>query len=339
MKAAVWYGGKNIRVEEVPKPTIKDDDVLVRVRAAAICGSELHAYAGVSERRKPPLVMGHEFSGEIAEIGKNVKDFKVGDRVVIEPITRCGVCEQCVTGRGNVCRNMKLLGLHTGGGFAEYVPVPARNCYILPDHISFEEGSLVEPLAVGVHAVNRTPVKLGDTVAVVGAGVIGLMTLQAAKIAGAEKLLVVDIMDYRLKLAEKLGADITINSRVEDPVKRVMELTDMRGVDVALEAVGIEATVQQAMRMVRIGGRVTAIGMLARSMSLDMLDAVVRELDIKGSYGYTPIDFKVALTSISNGKVDVKSLITNVLPLSDVAKGFELLHKKVENVVKVVLKP
>ncbi|RLI37795.1 galactitol-1-phosphate 5-dehydrogenase, partial [Candidatus Bathyarchaeota archaeon] len=173
MKAAIWYGGKDIRIEDVPKPEIRSDEVLVEVKAVGICGSELHAYEGISKRRRPPLIMGHEFSGVIAEIGGEVEGFKKGDRVVVDPLNRCGVCEQCTAGRGNICRNVKLLGLHVSGAFAEYVPAPARNCYKLPDHVSFEEGSVVEPLSVGVHAVNRTPIKLGDTVLVVGAGVIG----------------------------------------------------------------------------------------------------------------------------------------------------------------------
>lgn len=339
MKAAVWYGGKDIRIENVPKPEIRDDEVLVRVRAAGICGSELHAYEGISERRKPPLVMGHEFAGEVADIGKQVEGFKKGDRVVIEPITRCGICEQCLRGRGNVCRNVKLLGLHVNGAFAEYVPAPARNSYKIPDNVSYEEASTSEPLAVAVHAANRAPVKLGDTVVIIGAGIIGLNTLQVAKLAGAGKVFVTDVVDYRLDFAKKLGADVVINSKIEDPVKRVMELTGTKGVDVALEAVGIQATVQQAMSMVGIGGKIIVIGMLEKTMPLGMLDVVVKELDIKGSYGYVPDDFKAALDIIDNRKADVKSLVTNVLPLNDIVKGFELLHKKVEGVIKVVLKP
>ncbi len=210
MKAAIWYGGKDIRVEDVPKPEIRSDEVLVEVKAVGICGSELHAYEGVSKRRKSPLVMGHEFSGVIAEVGDKVEGFKKGDRVVVDPLSRCGVCEQCTVGRGNVCRNVKLLGLHVSGAFAEYALAPARNCYKLPDHVSFEEGSVVEPLSVGVHAVNRTPIKLGDTVLVVGAGVIGLMALQAAKAAGAGSIFVTDVVDYGLRFAERLGADVAI---------------------------------------------------------------------------------------------------------------------------------
>lgn len=339
MKAAIWYGGNNIKIEERPKPTITDNEVLIRVRAAGLCGTELHAFEGISERRKPPLLMGHEFSGEVAELGKQVRNLKIGERVSIDPLTRCGVCEQCTSGRGNICRNVRLIGLHTNGAFAEYVPAPATNCHKLPDHVSFEEGSVVEPLSVAVHSVLRTPIKVGDVVVVLGAGPIGLMLLQAARAAGARETIVTDVVDYRLDSAKALGADMVINSKSKDPVKAVMELTENKGVDVALEAVGIQPTVQQAMAMVKIGGRVAVTGMLAKTMQLEMLDAVVKEMDIKGTYGYTQGDFGTALGMIIKGSANVKPMITHVLPLSDIVKGFELLHKKAEGCVKVVVKP
>ncbi len=339
VKVAMWHGGKDIRIEDAPKPRIKRGEALIRVRAVGICGSELHVYEGISKRRVPPLVMGHEFSGEVAEVEDGAAGIQKGDRVAVEPIIRCGTCEQCARGRSNICSNMRLMGLHMTGAFAEYVAVPAEKCYKIPDNVSFEEGSTAEPLSVGLHAVNRASIGLGDAVVVLGAGVIGLMSVQAAKIAGAAKVLVTDLFDYRLKLARKLGADAVINVKEEDPVKVVMELTDGKGVDAILEAVGIQKTMQQAMTMVKKGGVVTAIGMLAKTMELEMLDAVVRETELKGSYGYTPGEFKSALGLIGAGRVDVKSLITHVFPLRDIVKGFEALSEKKEGVVKVVIKP
>lgn len=341
MKAAVWHGSNDIRIEEIPKPEIKDDEVLIRVKATGICGSEAHAYSGVSKRRTPPLIMGHEFTGEVTEVGEKGEDVKIGDRVVIDPIIRCGTCEQCISGRSNICNNLRLIGLHQHGAFAEYVAVPAKNCLRLPDSVSFEEGTLVEPLSVGVHAVSRTPVKLGDTVVVIGAGIIGLMTMQAAKLAGAARLAIVGggRRKYRLELARKLGADVVINSKKEDSVKKVMELTDMKGVDAVLEAVGIEITVQQAMKMVKKGGRVAVIGMLVPKMELEMLNAAVKETEIKGMYGYTTTDFRVALDLIIAGRVDVKSVITHLFPLDDARKAFEILHEKRDGVTKVIIKP
>jgi len=339
MKAAVWYGGEDIRIEEVPKPKIESSEVLVRVKSVGICGSELHAFEGISKRRKPPLVMGHEFSGEVEEVGRDVKDLGIGDRVVVDPIIHCDECEQCLRGRGNICRNLRLLGLHKSGAFAEYISVPVRNCFRLSESVSFEEGSMVEPLAVAVHAVNRTPIKLGDRVAIIGAGIIGLTVLLAAKAAGVGMISVVDILDYRLEFAKSFGADLVINSRTEDLEKRIKEMTDGNGADVVLEAVGLEATVRDAMWVLGRGGRLTILGNLEQTMRLDVMDAVVKEFDIKGSYCYNPDDFKGALNLIRDRRVDIKPLITNVLPLDEAKTGFKLLHAKVGKVLKVLLRP
>jgi 2-desacetyl-2-hydroxyethyl bacteriochlorophyllide A dehydrogenase len=339
MKAAIWYGGKDIRIEDVPKPKIENDEVLVRVKAVGICGSELHAYEGISQRRTPPLVMGHEFSGEVAEVGKNVKNLKSGDRIVVDPLRRCGVCTPCVRGQGNVCRNVKLLGLHTSGAFAEYIAVPALNCYVLPSHVSFEDGALAEPLSVAIRAVNNSAIKLGDTVVIIGAGIIGLTILKAAKETGARNLIVSDVVDYRLDYAKAFGADVAIDSKAEDPVARVMELTDGSGADVVFEAVGLETTVQQGLQMLAIGGRLTVVGMLSRTMTLDVLSIVTRELQIRGSYAYAQDDFRRALSYIINRKIDVKPLITNVLPLEKTKEGFEMIHEKKGKALKVIVKP
>ncbi|MCJ7571572.1 MAG: galactitol-1-phosphate 5-dehydrogenase [Candidatus Thermoplasmatota archaeon] len=336
MKAAVWYGEKNIQIEEIPLPVISDDEVLVKTKAVSICGSDLHAYKGVSKRRKPPLVMGHEFSGEIIRTGKNVRNLKTGDRVVIEPIISCGVCRSCNKGKTNACGNRKLIGLHTTGAFAEYVNVRGEKCHKIPQTITFEEASLVEPLAVAVHAVNITPIRKNDTIVIIGSGTIGLMTCQVAKYSGAGKIFAVDTIDYKLEQIKKLGAYQVINANKEDPVKKV--LAD-GGVDVVFEAVGLQKTVQQALTMVTAAGEVTIIGMLEAKMELDMLDVTVKEIEIRGSYGYTTKDFKQALNLIASKKVNVKPLITHVLPLDDIAKGFDILAQEKERVIKVVLKP
>ena len=339
MKVAVWYGGKGIRIEDAPKPKIKSNEVLVRVKAVGICGSELHAYEGISQRRTPPLIMGHEFSGEVVEVGKDVENFKLGERIVVDPLKRCGVCTPCVRGQGNVCRNVRLLGLHTSGAFAEYIAVPDLNCYMLPDHVTFEEGAMAEPLSVAIRAVNNSSIKLGDTVVIIGAGIIGLTVLKAAKAAGTGNLVVSDVVDYRLDYAKAFGADVTINSKTEDPVARVMELTDGSGADVVFEAVGLEATVQQGIQMLAIGGRLTVVGMLSRTMTLDVLSIVTRELQVRGSYAYAQDDFRRALSYIISRKIDVKPLITNVLPLEKTKEGFEMIHEKKGKALKIILKP
>jgi 2-desacetyl-2-hydroxyethyl bacteriochlorophyllide A dehydrogenase len=336
MKAAVWYGGTDIRIEDIPTPKIKDDEVLVRVKAVSICGSDVHAYRGVSKRRIPPLIMGHEFSGEIAKLGRTVKGLREGDRVVIEPVLSCGKCALCQRGRSNICENMRLVGLHLSGAFSEYVPIPVSKCHALPDAVSFEEASLVEPLAVAVHAVNLASPETGEDFGIIGSGAVGLMTLQVVKNSGAEKIFAIDTLEYRLDLARKQGATTTINGVKEDPVKEVLA---HGGVNTAFEAVGHQKTVQQALSMVQKGGKVVIIGMLEATMELDMLDVTVKEIEIRGSYGYTSKDFKQALILIADGKVEVKPLITHMLPLHEIKKGFDILSQGAENVIKVVLKP
>lgn len=336
MKASVWYGGKDIRIEDLPTPKIKHDEVLVKVKAVSICGSDLHAYLGVSKRRVPSLVMGHEFSGEVVKLGSSVKGLKEGDRVVVEPILSCGKCTLCKSGRSNICENLKLIGLHQSGAFSEYIPVHETKCHKLPNALSFEEASLTEPLAVAVHAVNLTFVEKGQDICIIGSGAVGLMTLKVAKNKGVGKIFVIDTLDYRLELAKKLGATIIINAKKDDPVKKVLA---QGGVDVVFEAVGHQQTVQQALSMVRRGGKVTIIGMLEATMEIGMLDVTVKETEIRGTYGYTTNDFKQALKLIVDDKVKVKPLITHFLPLKDIAKGFEILSKGLETVIKVVLKP
>ena len=336
MKAAVWYGGKDIRIEDVSIPKIEHDEVLVKVKAVSICGSDLHAYTGVSKRRIPPLVMGHEFSGEIVKIGSSVKNIREGERVVVEPILSCGTCRLCRLGRNNICETLKLVGLQVSGAFSDYVSIPAKKCYTFPKTMSFEEASLVEPLAVAVHAVNLVSLEKNEDIGIIGSGAIGLMTLQVAKNKSAGKIFILDTLDYRLAIAQKLGATTTINVKKEDILKKI--LTD-EGVDIVFEAVGHQETVQQGLAMVKKGGNVVIIGMLEATMQLPMLDITVKEIKLQGSYGYTSDDFQQALNLITKGKVNVKPLITHVLPLHDIKSGFEILSKGAENVVKVILTP
>ena len=336
MKAAIWYGGKDIRIEKVPLPKIKDDEVLVKIQAVSICGSDLHAYLGVSKRRIPPLVMGHEFSGEIVKLGKKVKNLSEGERVVVEPIVSCGTCLLCKGGRNNICQNLQLVGLHLSGAFSEYVAVPAKKCYVLSKTVSFEEASLVEPLAVAVHAVNLASLEKNEAVAIIGSGAIGLMTLQVVKEKGVREIYCLDTLEYRLAVARKLGATTTINVTKEEPVQKILA---EGGVDTVFEAVGHQQTVQQALAMVKKGGTVIVIGMLEALMQLPMLDITIKEIELHGSYGYTSDDFQQALNLLMKKKVNVIPLITHLLPLENIQHGFEILSLGAENVIKVVLTP
>jgi threonine dehydrogenase-like Zn-dependent dehydrogenase len=339
MKAAVWYGGQDIRIEDVPNPEVGKEDVLIRVKAVGICGSELHAYDGISKRRVPPLIMGHEFSGEIAETGENVTEFAKGNRVVVNPLIRCGTCEPCSLGYGNVCRHLRLIGMHKSGALAEYTSAPASNCHLLPEQLSFEEGALVEPFAVGVHAVNRASIQIGDTIVVVGTGIIGLMIIQAAKASGSHRIFVTDLFDYKLNIARRLGADFTVNARTADPANHVLGATKEQGADVVFEAVGLETTLRQATKMTKPLGNLVVVGNLAKNVQFDIMDIVTREIDVYGSYSYTSKEFKRALDFMNDERIDVKYMITNVLSLDKTKNGFELLSKKEMGIVKVLVRP
>jgi 2-desacetyl-2-hydroxyethyl bacteriochlorophyllide A dehydrogenase len=342
MRIANWYGGEDIRIEEVPKPRIKDNEVLVAVKAASICGSELHAFTGASKRRQEvhglPLVMGHEFSGEVVEAGKSVKNISVGDRVAVNPIVTCGKCEQCITGRTNICKNLILLGLHVNGAFAEYIPIVSENCYKIPDTLSLEEAALIEPCSVGIHAVNIARLELGDDVAILGAGPIGLMALQAAKCAGAGRIFVVDVVSFRLDMAKKLGADEMVNAAEEDPVQKIMKLTNGEGVDVAIEAVGVKKTVQQAIDMVKKGKTVIVTGMMEKIMEIDMLGVTANEIRVQGDYSYTKKEFASSVKLVSANKINLKPMITHIFPLNEIVNGFKVFEKK-KDAMKVIIKP
>jgi len=339
MKAAVWYGGKEIRIEEVPKPDPGPNEVLVRVKATGICGSDLHAYEGISKRRVPPLIMGHEIAGEIAEIGGHVKGSQIGDRVVVQPVLSCGECEQCRSGNENICRNIRFLGLHVPGGFAEYVKAPAKNCYTMPSRLRFEEACLTEPLSVAVHVVNNVPVGVNGTILIVGAGVVGSMVTQVARLRTSGKIIVTDILDSRLDLAKKLGADITINPRKKNVPEEIHKITEGRGVDVSIEVVGIESTIQDALASVKKGGTTIAIGLLEKSMKIDVMSLVSSESKLLGSYLYNDCDFRSSINLITEGKVNLQPYLTCILALDDALKGFEEMATNKEKTLKVILRP
>jgi len=339
MKAVVWHGGKDVRIEEVPDPKVNTDEVLVRVKSAGICGSDAHAFEGKSKRRVPPLILGHEFSGVVADTGTGVLGFQNGDRVVVEPTISCGACEPCRNGRTNICTEIRFIGLHIPGAFAEYIAVPARKCYKLSDSVSFDEATLVEPLSVATHAVNMTPTKVGDNLLIIGSGVIGLMILQYARHRFGGNVFVTDLIDYKLDLAKRLGANATIHSGREDVSERLKELTNGKGADAVIEAVGVQDTLQQALTVVKKGGEVTITGLLQQIMQVDIMKLVTNEITIRGDYCYTSAEFKESLDLIATGKVQLKPLITHSFPLRDIADAVDVLTEGKEQHIKILLRP
>lgn len=332
MRAAAIVGPHRIQLVERELPEPREDEVLVAVKACGICGSDLLTYRGSHPFVRGERVPGHEFSGVVAE-----GDMK-GERVVAEPLIPCGSCDLCKRGEYNVCRRLIVLGVHVDGAMAEYVKVPRDRVFRLPAGVGFEEGALVEPLAVAVHVVRRAGLGLGDSVLILGAGPIGLLTLQVAKAMGADRVYISDVLEYRLRAAEEMGADYVINASREDVAEEVVSLTDGRGVDVAVEAAGAGGTWQQAVRATRPHGRVVVAGFSSGSAEVRVSDVVAKELQVIGSRVYWH-DFPTALRLLARGIVRVERLITHRFLLREVARAFEVADKRLEEALKVVVTP
>jgi L-iditol 2-dehydrogenase len=340
VKALVFEGPWEMPLRERPDPEPSAGEVVVAVRAAGICGSDVHGYIGATGRRTPGVVMGHEASGVVTLVGDGVSSVRPGDRVALRSVLSCGTCEPCRTGRPNICERRRGLGMHLDGAYAECVRVPEALLAPLPAGLSFEQGAMIEPLAVAMHAVNITPIELMDRVVIVGAGTIGLLTLLAVRLRGAGRTVVTDRSRHRLEMARALGADRVIDVDAGDPVAMVREALDGRGADAAFEAVGSSPTVQQSVSVVRPGGHVTWIGNSEPRVELGMQDLVTKELTLRGAYAYgTDAEFDRAADTLAAGRLDVRPLVERVAPLDE---GSGLFHEMAEGrlaAVKVILAP
>lgn len=343
MNALLLKEYMKLEVVEMPIPSIGPDDVLVRVQACGICGSDVHGLDGRTGRRVPPLVMGHEAAGQIAKTGTNVHDLQEGDRVTFDSTVYCGHCYYCNRGELNLCDNREVLGVSPGnyrrhGAFAEFVSVPRRIVYRLPDHFLFEHAALIEAVSVAVHAVRITPVQLGDTAVVAGAGMIGLLTIQALRAAGCPRVIAFDLDDARLKRALELGATDVFNSKAGDPTESIRELTDGRGADVAIECVGTTDPIRVLIQSVRKGGAVTLVGNVAPSIELPLQAVVTRQIRLQGSCASSG-EYPDCINLMSKGAIKVESLITAVAPLAEGPAWFDRLYRQEPNLMKVILKP
>lgn len=340
MKALVFEGPWEMPLRERPDPQASAGEVVVAVRAAGICGSDVHGYIGATGRRTPGVVMGHEASGVVALVGEGVASVRPGDRVALRSVLSCGTCESCRAGRPNICGRRRGLGMHLDGAYAECVRLPEALVAPLPAELSFEQGAMIEPLAVAMHAVNITPIELMDHVVIVGAGTIGLLTLLAVRLRGAGRIVVTDRSRHRLDVARRLGADRAIDVDAGDPVAAVLEALDGAGADAVFEAVGSTPTVQQSVSIVRPGGHVTWIGNSEPRVELGMQDLVTKELTLRGAYAYgRDGEFDRAAATLASGRVDVRPLIERVAPLGE---GTELFRELAEGrlaAVKVLLSP
>jgi L-iditol 2-dehydrogenase len=343
MKALVLSEYKKLEFRDLPEPIPGPGDVLVQVAACGICGSDVHGYDGSTGRRIPPIVMGHEAAGIVAAIGSAVRRFAPGDRVTFDSTVYCGECDFCRNGQPNLCDNRQVVGVSCGeysrpGAFAEYVTVPERILYSLPPALSFAEAAMLEAVSVALHGVRVSEIKGGETVLVIGAGMIGLLLLQAARAAGCSRVFVADIDPTRLKLAADLGAGQTLQLSGPELFHEVQRLTEERGVDLILEAVGRNETVTSAIDCVRKGGTVTLVGNITPQVTIPLQKVVSRQIRLQGSCASSG-EYPEAMQLIAEGKIKVGPLITAVAPLIDGPEWFKRLYAHEPHLMKIVLDP
>ncbi|HMB24863.1 MAG TPA: alcohol dehydrogenase catalytic domain-containing protein [Anaerolineales bacterium] len=345
MKAGILYGPKNIRMGEMPEPEIGADEVLLESHVAGICGTDLHIYRGEFENRvRYPAVQGHEFGGVIVEVGKNVRDYKPGDRVVVDPIISCHHCPACLSGHINACQTLKLLGVELKGGFGQLVAVPVDRIFRLPDNIPMKHAPMVEMYSLGHHVLQRGEVQPGETVAILGAGKLGLSVLDVlCHSVNPGVSIVSDLQPFRLETARKLGADHAIDLHKTDLVKRVLELTNGIGVDCVIECVGHyhevrgqDAPLAQAVKMIRNGGRIVTAGLGEQTSAVHFKTLVIKEAKIIASR-VTCGEFPRAIQMMSRGLLHPDLLITDVQPLASIGEAFDQVDRESPETIKVVL--
>jgi L-iditol 2-dehydrogenase len=343
MKALLLTEYKHLQLAELPAPEIGPDEVLVRVKACGICGSDVHGFDGSTGRRIPPIVMGHEAAGVIERVGAGAAHLREGDRVTFDSTIYCGECGYCRRGLVNLCDRRQVLGVSCGdyrrhGAFAEYVAVPGRIVYRLPEGLSFEQAAMIEAVSVAVHAVNLTPITPGDTAVVVGSGMIGLLAIQALKLAGCGRVIAVDIDGARLELARKLGADLQLNPKTGDVAAEVARHTEGQGADVAVEAVGATESVRSALACLRKGGSLTLIGNLSPAIDLPLQAVVTRQIRLQGSCASAG-EYPVCIDLVARGGIRVDPLISAAAPLEEGPQWFARLYARDSQLMKVILRP
>lgn len=338
MKGIVYTAPEQLQIQEAQAPQPATGEVLLKVRACGICGSDVHGYLGLTGRRTPPMIMGHEFCGEVVTSGEEAKRYQPGDRVVVYPVDYCGQCAMCRQGDVHLCLHKRAYGvLDVDGAFAEYISVPEKCCFPIEPEISDGAASFMEPLAVAYRGISHYDDYAGKTVLVVGAGTIGLLALACIKLKKAAKIIVSDLSDSRLSIARQMGADVVMNPGREDFMEGIQAETDGMGVDVAIEAVGVEATVKQALDALRLSGQAIWIGNNSPQITIHMQQVVTRELKIQGSFLYGREDFKQVAALINEKKITVDPLISKEISLSQVPEYFEKLAHAPGDLIKVIM--
>ncbi len=314
------------------------DQVKIQVKVTGICGSEVHAYHGRHAWRVPPLVSGHEFAGTIVEVGSGVTSCQVGERVTAEPQYGCGTCELCRSGRYHLCKEKKILGAtYWSGSFGEYIVVPESCVIPLPDTVSFDQGALIEPLAVGMHAVREHQVNKETSIAVIGCGTIGLGVILSAGCFHPRKIIGIDVVDFNLQKALQMGADLTLNSNDPEIVDEILDQTHGRGVDITFVAFGNAPCMKLAAQITKRGGTIAEIAVMDDSVAAPFSQIQIKELKVCGSNMYTAEDFQAVIHGIDTGEITLDGFITKRYPIEQMAEAMEFADKRPEPVVKVVL--
>jgi len=343
MKALVLEEVRGLRLRNVPEPELASHDILIQVKACGICGSDVHGYDGSTGRRIPPIIMGHEAAGVISKVGPGVRSFKVGDRVTFDSTVSCGHCAYCLVGEVNLCDNRQVLGVSCGdyrrnGAFAEYVAVPEHIVYSLPDSFEYEKAALIEAVSIAVHAAKITNIEQGSTCVVIGAGMIGLLAVQAFKHFGCMKVFAVDLEQSKLDTAKKLGADDTFLATDPYLFAKLNAAAGGRGIDIAAEVVGAQKSITTAIESVRRGGKVTLIGNLSPKVEIPLQTVVTRQISLLGSCASAG-EYRECIELMESGSIDVSPLLSAVVPLSEGAEWFDRLYNREPGLMKVILQP
>lgn len=332
MKTLVWTAPRTMKIEQMDEPVIKSDEVLIKVEAVGICGSEIEGFLGHNSLRIPPLIMGHEFCGRIADVGKDVANLKIGSKVIVNPLISCGRCDRCRRGAENLCDNRKIIGIHRPGAFAEYVAVPASCVNVIHEDLNSYSAALAEPLACCLRAARRAlSMHPFSNVMIYGAGAIGLLSAYVSKILGAGRVIVVDINDERLNNIQNAGIEFVINSKAENVESKIKKITQEKGVDVIIDAAGFLPTRTEAVKLINPGGIIMNIGLGIDETPLLINHQIRSEISILGSFCYTRQDFHDAVQLITEGKISHEGW-SEIRPLESGPEAFiELVNGKVVN--------
>lgn len=338
MKALVYHAPNDMRLEEVPTPYPAENEVRLKIRAVGICGSDLHGYLGITGRRTPPMTMGHEFTGEVNLIGEGVTHLKQGDRVACYPVDFCGSCEMCRSGQEHLCGQRRQFGvLSCNGALADYLCVPAKVCFPLDASVSYEIGTLMEPLAVSYRAVCHAENLQGKHVLIVGAGTIGLLTLACAVGRNPKSITVLDLSDHRLAVAKQMGATHLVNPGQEDALQSILMNTEGKGADVSFEAVGAKPTAAISIAALRTGGTAIWIGNNQPQVEINMQQVVTRELKIQGTFLYSLEDFRAVTQKVNRQELHLAPIVNRIEPMAEGCGIFAELSKNLGTTLKCVL--